>query len=366
LELPQLEEAPLAKAEDKGGFMQKAMGVIALSLAVFALIIHTAIAFGAIDYIKEKGSSLLLSFVMPEYVASESTIPSLPEGELMELPHGDEEAPQHSAFLEKDFSAKAENGFSLSNETLYNPDLDLLSHLERKIPPTEIKDKPSDAFSPTVLIYHTHATESYAETEKTSFRTHDTKNNMIAVGEVFCTALESFGIEVLHLKDLYDGENWNDSYENSHAAVVTALEKYPSIKYVFDLHRDCIGDESSGYIRTTAEIYNKKVAQMMIVCGTDEGGSSHTEWRDNLSFALALQKDIWQSHKSLMRPINLRRASFYQDTSPGALLLECGTCANTLEEAKRGAVILACHLADYILGGDSKGDAQALINTLCP
>lgn len=365
-EFPLLEEAPSESVGDSGSFLQKALGVIALALAVFALIIHTAIAFGVVEYMKEKGSSLLLSFVMPEYVASESTIPHLPEGEIMEKPQETEVESYHSVFIEKDFSAKAENGFALSNETLYNPDLYLLAYSDRRIPPIDAKDKQSAEFSPTVLVYHTHATEGYASCEKTSFRTYEEDSNMIAVGEVFCSALDSLGIETLHMKELFDGESWSESYENSHSAVLSALEKYPTIRYVFDLHRDCIGDESSGYISTTTEIYEKKVAQMMIVCGTDEGGSAHTQWRDNLSFALSLQKDIWQSHKSLMRPINLRRASFYQDTSPAALLLECGTCANTLEEAKRGAVIFACHLADYILGEDSGASPEALINTLCP
>lgn len=91
----------------------------------------------------------------------------------------------------------------------------------------------------------------------------------------------------------------------------------------------------------------------MLVCGTDEGGSGHTEWRDNLSFALTLQAALHTSYSGLMRPINLRTASFYQDLRKGSLLLEVGTSANTLAEAKRSAVLFAAALADHILDRDS-------------
>ena len=104
----------------------------------------------------------------------------------------------------------------------------------------------------------------------------------------------------------------------------------------------------------------------MLVCGTDEGGSSHTEWRKNLTTALQIQAKLYSDYKSLMRPINLRRASFYQDTTPASLLLECGTCANTVTEAKRSAVIFAKGLADYIKGKDCGLDTEALIDSLCP
>ena len=88
---------------------------------------------------------------------------------------------------------------------------------------------------------------------------------------------------------------------------------------------------------------------------SDSGGSAHKNWRENLSFALSLQSRLWNADNTLMRPIDLRCASFYQDTSPGALLIEFGTCANTLTEAKRSAVMFGCVLSGYITGEDLGG-----------
>ena len=59
-----------------------------------------------------------------------------------------------------------------------------------------------------------------------------------------------------------------------------------------------------------------------------------------------------------MRPVNLRTASFYQDLRKGSLLLEVGTSANSLAEAKRSGALFAASLADYILGEDGAVDAS--------
>jgi len=216
-----------------------------------------------------------------------------------------------------------------------------------------------------VLIYHTHATEGYADTYGTGFRTTDTERNVVAMGELICRVLEKAGIPTVHLTELFDSEDWSRAYDNSNAKVTEALKRYPSIKYVFDVHRDCIGNDGEGYVSASTTLFEKSVAQLMFVCGTDEGGSGHRDWRSNLTTALQLQSQIFEKHPSLMRPVNLRRASFYQDTSPCSLILECGTCANTLEEAGRGAVIFAVFLADYIKGADAGLDTEALIDSLC-
>ncbi len=343
---------------------QKLFWILSLFLCITALIMHFSIAAQAIEFIKDKGSAFLLSLIIPDYVISRPLIPVLPEGEFMEeVP--DKEKPS-SVFLQKDLSTKAENGFALSNETGYSPDLLQLSESPRPcLSADELNERWGEG-SPKVLIYHTHATEGYKASAGTSFRTHDTSSNVVAVGQVIKTVLEGAGIETIHLTELFDGDDYSASYEKSNAAVKKVLEQYPSIEYVFDVHRDCIGNEEDGFIQACTHLFKKSCAQIMMVCGTDEGGSGHTEWRKNLTLALSLQSSLWNSYSSLVRPINLRRASFYQNMRSGALLLECGTCANTLAEAKRSAVLFASALADYIYGYDININEEDLINTLCP
>lgn len=337
--------------------------IFTVLLLVFSLIIHSAIAVRACEYFKNEGSEMLLSFIIPDYTVSEPMIPPLPEeSELRE----EEDKPYDFPIRDIDLSATAEYGLSLSNETSYTPDLYYLMGRDRTAPTKKELDKKYGTASPKVLIYHSHATEGYANSCKSSFRTEDTDNNVVAVGEVLCRVLEKAGVPAIHITELFDGENWSLAYDNSNAAVRQMLEKYPSISYIFDLHRDCIGNDSEGYVRSRTTVYEKNVAQLMFVCGTDEGGSSHKSWRDNLTTAIHLQSEMYSAYPSLMRPINLRRASFYQDTSTASLILECGTCANTVEEAKRAAVIFGKSLADYIKNEDCGLDVGQLLNTLCP
>lgn len=88
------------------------------------------------------------------------------------------------------------------------------------------------ADAPMVLIYHTHGTESYGNgdtvTAATGFRSHNPEETVVAVGGVITEVLESAGIPVLHLEEMFDMEDWSSAYDNSSAAVRAALEEYPS------------------------------------------------------------------------------------------------------------------------------------------
>ncbi len=363
IDIPLLDEKSPEKEKKRLSLRAIPMAA-AIFLLIFSLVMHSAIAVKACEYLKNEGSELLLSFIIPDYAISEPMVPPLPEES--ELQGNTEDKQFDFPIRESDLSAKAEYGLALTNETSYTPDLYYLLGRDRPSPTLSELDKKYGKDSPKVLIYHSHATEGYADSQKTSFRTHESEKNVVAVGEVISYVLKKAGIPTLHITELFDSENWNLAYDNSNAAVEKILTKYPSISYVFDIHRDCIGNDTDGYVRSTTTIEGKDAAQLMFVCGTDEGGSSHKDWRNNLSSAIKLQSKLYAAHPSLMRPVNLRRASFYQDTSPSSLILECGTCANTLDEAKRAAIAFAKSLADYITDKDCGLDLESLLDTLCP
>ncbi len=361
IDIPLLEES---KKEKKKISFRIIPMTGAILLLVFSLVMHSAIAVRACEFLKNEGGELLLSFIVPDYAISEPMIPPLPEES--ELKGGHEDKQYDFLIRESDLSSKTEYGLSLTNETSYTPDLYQLLGSDRPSPSLDALSKKYGKDAPKVLIYHSHATEGYADSHKTSFRTRDTEKNVVAIGEVITAVLEKAGITTIHVQELFDSESWSTAYDNSNAAVKSILSKYPSIQYIFDIHRDCIGNESQGYVKASTTLFKKSTAQLMFVCGTDEGGSSHHGWRSNLTTAIQLQSELYSYYPSLMRPVNLRRASFYQDTSKSSLILECGTCANTLTEAKRAAVIFAKGLADYIKGKDCGLDTGQLLDTLCP
>lgn len=341
--------------------------VCAVILCTVSLIVHASAIISIYSHVAKEGASLFFSRLIPEYVSSDPTTPPLQEGDSLSRPAVESETPT-SPFktITQDLSAKFENGMAITNETSYNPDLYHLLYEDRIQPSLSTLNKKYKKSSPKVLIYHTHATEGFADTEGTGFRSTDDRRNTVAIGKVICAVLKEANIGVIHLTEQFDSDDWSLAYDNSNAAVTKVLKKYPSIQYVFDIHRDCVGNSEDGYVRAVTKINKQSTAQLMFVCGTDDGGSGHTSWRQNLSFALKLQSLIWNKHESMMRPINLRKASFYQNTSPSSLIVECGTCVCSIEEAKRAGVIFASALADYITENEYAVDEKALMEALCP
>jgi len=198
---------------------------------------------------------------------------------------------------------------------------------------------------PTVLILHSHGSESYAPTgeytESSPYHTLNNSYNMIAVGDYVAALLEEGGISVIHDTALHDNPSYNDSYGNSRASAQAYLEEYPSIQLVLDLHRDAIADADGNQIAQTVFAGDQTYAPLMLVVGTSQSGLNHPQWRENLSLALKLQTQLEGICPGIGKKINLRSERFNQDLSTGALLVEIGTSGNSRQEALRSAKVLA-------------------------
>ena len=197
---------------------------------------------------------------------------------------------------------------------------------------------------PQILILHTHGSEAYTPTEahpyepSDPYRTTDCTKNIVKVGEEMAMVFRAHGFRVIHDTNLYDYPSYSGAYERSKAAVEQWLEQYPSISIILDVHRDALSAEDGTPYRLITTEVGKQAAQVMLVVGTNGGGSSHTEWRKNLSFALFLQQKMEKGFDALARPMVLRSASFNQQlVAPGYVLVEVGGHGNTLADAIEGA-----------------------------
>ena len=198
---------------------------------------------------------------------------------------------------------------------------------------------------PTVLIFHTHTTESYSGTE--GYRSMDEQENMVAVGDVLAKELTAAGICVIHDRTIHDYPSYNGSYTQSRKTVQEYLEMYPTIQLVLDIHRDAVEDKNGNQLPMTAQ---PGVAQLMLVVGTDAGGFSHPLWEQNLTAAVKLHARLEQLLPGICRPISLRASRFNQDLSPGMLIVEVGAAGNTREEALAAARVLAQGIVDLRYG----------------
>ena len=236
---------------------------------------------------------------------------------------------------------------SIYNHTDYALDIDELLAAA----PTVTADAPG----PQVLIFHSHATEAYTPTgtdmyeESDSYRTLNTEQNMVRVGEEMVKIFEAAGIEVIHDTTLYDYPSYNEAYNRSSQGVAHWLEEYPSIQLVLDVHRDALA-ASDGTIYKTVAGTVEDCAQVMMVMGSDAMGQEHPDWRVNLSLAVRIQKALTEKWSTLARPVVLRTSRFNQHQSPGEILLEVGTHGNTLQEAITAARLFARTVADLMTG----------------
>lgn len=205
---------------------------------------------------------------------------------------------------------------------------------------------------PTVLILHTHSTESYTKQaedyeETSSWRTLDEGFNMLSIGETVARYLEEAGIGVLRDRELYDYPSYSGSYVRSRAALKQYLQEYPSIQLVLDLHRDASG-EGGRQMRTSAEVEGTPSAQLMVVLGTN-----HSRYEENLSLGLKLHAQLERQSPGITRPLQLRAQRFNQDLCSGALLIEVGAAGNSHPEARVAAGELARAIVALARGTES-------------
>ena len=207
---------------------------------------------------------------------------------------------------------------------------------------------------PTVLILHTHTTESYTQdgedyAETSAYRTLDESYNMLSIGSRVVELLAKEGITAIQDRALHDYPSYNGSYVDARKSIQQYLEEYPTIRLVLDLHRDAAGTNAN-QLRTEAEVNGQTCAQLMLVMGTNAAGQKHPHWEDNLSLGLKLQAQLETQAPGITRPTVLRAQRFNQDLCPGALLVEVGAAGNTHAEALLAAEQLAQAIAALAKG----------------
>lgn len=206
--------------------------------------------------------------------------------------------------------------------------------------------------NPQVLIYHTHATESFEPADRGyfdtggSWRSTDPDRNMISVGDVLTSVLTEKGIGVIHDGTMHDDPSYNGSYQRSAVTIKNHLSENPGIKICLDIHRDAIEPSGTEIVKPTAVINGRKAAQIMIIAGCDNGKMNMPDYWENLRFAAALADKLEEMYPGICRPILFDYRKYNMDLSPGLLLIEIGASGNTLEEAQYSAMLLGNAIAE--------------------
>jgi len=327
------------------------IGLTAIACAVFLRLVSV----GAFDPVvklltRQEVASFLLYMETGRVVrtASASELLALPETTAATEPPQIQPQPQPVENANPTFSAQDAQLVDISNYNDYAVDVPAM--LQTPLSWDLTQD------SPTVLILHTHATESYTQTpentytESSGYRTLDEQHNMIRIGARIAELLEAGGIRVIHDRTLHDHPSYNDAYSNARDTIRTYLEQYPSIRMVLDIHRDAADMSSGVQLSTQATVNGQASAQLMMVVGTNAGGLNHPAWPENMALAVKLHAHLEKAFPGICRPISFRSQRFNQDLSTGGMLIEVGAAGNTLEEALTAADVLAQELLELAHG----------------
>ena len=224
---------------------------------------------------------------------------------------------------------------------------------------TETFDAEMSGEGPQILILHSHGSEGYTPPAgeevvwSGNLRTTDSRYNVVGVGDAMAEVFSAAGISVLHDRTLYDYPSYNEAYDRSLAAIQSYLAQYPSIRFILDVHRDAIEDADGNQYKVVSTVEEGTAAQLTLVVGSDGGGLSHPNWKENLKLAVALQDTILQQYPTLMRPVLLRNSRYNQHAATGSLLVEVGAAGNSPDEAELAGRLFAQKMVE-VLEGRSK------------
>ena len=204
---------------------------------------------------------------------------------------------------------------------------------------------------PLVLIYHTHATESFKDkTNKGTYRSRNNNENMVAVGKEMVNVLKNeYGIESIHDTAQHDYPSYNTAYDNSLKSAEKILKDNPSIKYVFDIHRDGL-PSSNNNVKYKAKVGSTNVAKVMIVLGMDHKNSGK-----NLKFADKVNNQFDKMYPSICLGVTKREPYRYnQWLSSNSILFEVGSNLNNLQDSKNTAKLMG-RVVGEVIKKDMKG-----------
>lgn len=177
-----------------------------------------------------------------------------------------------------------------------------------------------------VYIYNTHDEEGYSNK---GFELYNTTPTVKLASYMLKDELKNLGINALVeerpvIKEIKkQGLPYHYSYDISNKYCKEIKEKYPSIIYFIDLHRDGIDKSLS-----TVTINNKTYAKMMFLLGM-----KHSNSNKNLEVVTKLNNYLNDNYKGLMRNIYKRNdITYYQYFDSHNFIIEVGGQDNTYQE----------------------------------
>lgn len=307
---------------------------IALLLAV-ALLVALVLCLGKLGLFSFLGGWFGASSDTTEDMTSAETTTSLYDFDYEKLSEG------AFAIVPCDLSSRI-TGALFDNRTDYVPEA---------IVPRPLSSVAGDQV--TVLVINTHPYEAYSASDSYEYidgsyvNSEDRENTVAAVADAFIASLAKNGIGAAYVEvSTTSGRN---SYAAAYEALTSALEEYPDVMYVVDIHRDILIDEEGNMLRPVTYGGDGPMAQMRLVVGTDADGAVYEDWETGAAASLYLAERLTASYPSLMRPTEISTSRLNQHLPVTVFTAEIGACGNRLDEAIRTAEAFGTVFASTVL-----------------
>lgn len=229
----------------------------------------------------------------------------------------------------------------------YNDDYSDLEKLKEIS--TYIEDPyPSDTNNPIIYLYNSHQLENYSNN---NLEIYGITPNVLMTTYLFKEKLNKSGIstiaETANMTELLSINGWDHSYsyKASRLLLLEKINKYNSLKYFIDIHRDSVSKEVS-----TAKIGDKDYARILFVIGLE-----HPNYEKNLNLVTNINNLINKYYPNLSRGIYKKEGAgvdgiYNQDVSSGCMLIEVGSKENDINEVMNTIEALTNIISKYIKG----------------
>ena len=203
--------------------------------------------------------------------------------------------------------------------------------------------------NPTILIYHSHAGETYSDSPEGNYHSKDNREkSVLEVGNLLTEQLSKKGWGVAHSIKYHDYPDFTKSYMSSLETVKSMLNNYKNINIAIDLHRDGRDLKTNDDIqkenkRMSTTYKGEKVAKFFFVVGMKN---------PNLDKVKSLAEDITKFAKSkypeLVLPVvEHKYGKFNQYMTENHMLIEVGSNGTSSEEAKASVKYISEVLDEY-------------------
>lgn len=210
----------------------------------------------------------------------------------------------------------------------------------------EVIKNTKDTKDPIVYIYNTHQKEEYTVEKNEPYNITPT---VLTTSYMLEEQLLKHGIksvvEESSVSEALNKNKWKyaSSYKVTKTFLEKAKEKYPSLKFYIDVHRDSVK-----YNITTKTINDKKYARVMFLIGLE-----NKNYEENLKVTEAINNEVEKKYPGLSRGIYKKKGKgvngvYNQDFSSNCILIEFGGNKNTIDEVYNTVIALGEIISNYI------------------